>query len=108
MDQLIQLPGVARKKQQILFFLTHLRKIEGIAVDTHVKRLSERLGLSQNKDPEKIEQDLMRQLDRKEWGRFSYLLIEHGRKICDAKKPKCLECVLPKLCLQRRSFYPET
>jgi endonuclease-3 len=107
MDQLIQLPGVARKTANIVLF-NAFGKIEGIAVDTHVKRLSERLGLSQNKDPEKIEQDLMRQLDRKEWGRFSYLLIEHGRKICDAKKPKCLECVLAKLCPSKKIFYPET
>jgi endonuclease-3 len=81
-------------------------KIEGIAVDNHVKRLSERLGLSENRDPDKIEQDLMKQLDRKEWGRFSYLLIEHGRNICDAKKPKCLECVLQKLCPSKEIFYP--
>lgn len=105
MEDLIKLPGVARKTANIVLF-NAFGKIEGIAVDTHVKRLSERLGLSQKRDPEKIEQDLMKQLDRKEWGRFSYLLIEHGRKICDAKKPKCPECVLAKLCPAKNIFYP--
>ena len=105
MEELIQLPGVARKTANIVLF-NAFGKIEGIAVDTHVKRLSVRLGLSENRDPGKIEQDLMKQLERKEWGKFSYLLIEHGRKICDAKKPKCLECVLQKLCPSKNIFYP--
>jgi endonuclease-3 len=107
MEELIQLPGVARKTANIVLF-NAFGKIEGIAVDTHVKRLSVRLGLSENRDPGKIEQDLMKQVERKEWGKFSYLLIEHGRKICDAKKPKCLECVLQKLCPSKNIFYPQT
>lgn len=97
MDELLQLPGVARKTANIVLF-SGFGKIEGIAVDTHVRRLSQRLGLSRNEDPVKIEQDLTRLLNRREWGRFSYLLIEHGRKVCDAKKPKCRECILQKIC----------
>ena len=104
MDRLLQLPGVARKTANIVLF-NGFGKVEGIAVDTHVRRLSQRLGLTNNQDPEKIEQDLMKQLDKKEWGKFSYLLIDHGRKICDAKKPKCLECILQKLCPSRKDFY---
>ncbi len=104
MDKLLQLPGVARKTANIVL-LNGFGKVDGIAVDTHVRRLSQRLGLTKNQDPQKIEQDLMKILDKKEWGKFSYLLIDHGRKICDAKKPKCLECILQKLCPSKRSFY---
>ncbi len=104
MDELLQLPGVARKTANIVLF-NGFGKIEGIAVDTHVRRLSQRLGFTRNQDPDKIEKDLMKLLDKKEWGKFSYLLIDHGRKICDAKKPKCLECILQKLCPSRKDFY---
>jgi len=104
MDKLLQLPGVARKTANIVLF-NGFGKIEGVAVDTHVRRLSQRLGLTENQDPDKIEQDLMKLLDKKEWGKFSYLLIDHGRKVCDAKKPKCLECILQKLCPSRKDFY---
>lgn len=104
MDKLLQLPGVARKTANIVL-LNGFGKVDGIAVDTHVRRLSQRLGLTKNQAPEKIEQDLMKILDKKEWGKFSYLLIDHGRKVCDAKKPKCLECILQKLCPSRKDFY---
>ncbi len=104
MDKLLQLPGVARKTANIVL-LNGFGKVDGITVDTHVRRLSQRLGLTKNQDPQKIEQDLMKILDKKEWGKFSYLLIDHGRKVCDAKKPKCLECILQKLCPSKRSFY---
>ena len=104
MDKLLQLPGVARKTANIVL-LNGFGKVDGIAVDTHVRRLSQRLGLTKNQDPQKIEQDLMKLLDKKEWGKFSYLLIDHGRKICDAKKPKCLECILQKLCPSRKDSY---
>ncbi len=104
MDKLMQLPGVARKTANIVLF-NGFGKVEGIAVDTHVGRLSQRLGFSKNKDPVKIEQDLMKLLPRKEWGNFNYLLIEHGRKICDARKPRCLECILRKFCSSRKTFY---
>lgn len=105
MEKLMQLPGVARKTANVVLF-NGFGKIEGIAVDTHVKRLSQRLGLSENDVPDKIEQDLMKVLNKKEWGRVNYLLIEHGRKICDAKKPKCLECILQKFCPSKKFFYP--
>ena len=104
MDKLLQLPGVARKTANIVL-LNGFGKVDGIAVDTHVRRLSQRLGLTKNQAPEKIEQDLMKLLDKKEWGKFSYLLIDHGRKVCNAKKPKCLECILQKLCPSRKDFY---
>jgi endonuclease-3 len=104
MDKLLQLPGVARKTANIVLF-NGFGKVEGIAVDTHVRRLSQRLGFTKNQDPDKIEQDLMKLLDKKEWGKFSYLLIDHGRRICEAKKPKCLECILGKLCPSRKDFY---
>jgi len=106
MEKLLQLPGVARKTANIVL-MNGFGKVEGIAVDTHVRRLSQRLGFSRNSDPNKIEQDLMKLLDKKEWGDFSYLLIEHGRKICIAKKPKCLECILQKLCPTKKIFYPK-
>ncbi|MDD2703691.1 MAG: endonuclease III [Candidatus Omnitrophica bacterium] len=105
MGELIQLPGVARKTANIVLF-NAFGKSEGIAVDTHVRRLSRRLGLSRHEDPEKIERDLMKMLDKKEWGRFSYLLIEHGRNVCGAKKPQCPACVLRKICPSKRLFFP--
>lgn len=97
MEDLLKLPGVARKTANIVLY-NGFGKIEGIPVDTHVKRLSYRLGLTKNTDPEKIEKDLMAQLDKKDWGIISYLLIEHGRNVCDAKKPKCNICKLKELC----------
>lgn len=97
MEELLSLPGVARKTANIVLYNGY-GVIEGIAVDTHVRRLAERLGLSKFDDPVKIEQDLMKIVPKREWGRVSYLLIDHGRKICDAKKPKCSACVLKKLC----------
>jgi endonuclease-3 len=97
MDELITLPGVARKTANII--LSNVYGInEGIAVDTHVKRLSNRLGLSKNEDPVKIERDLMEITPKKDWGNISHLLIFHGRKICQAKKPKHSECVLYDIC----------
>jgi len=104
MNKLMELPGVARKTANIVLF-NGFGKVEGVAVDTHVRRVSARLGLTNNEDPDKIEKDLMKLLNRKEWGKFSYLLIDHGRKICDAKKPKCLECILQKLCPSKKNFY---
>jgi endonuclease-3 len=105
MDKLLELPGVARKTANIVLF-NGFGKVEGIAVDTHVRRVSQRLGLTRNEDPDKIEQDLMKLLDKKEWGKFSYLLIDHGRKICEAKKPKCLQCILQKLCPAKKIYIP--
>ena len=105
MAELIRLPGVARKTANVVLY-NAFGKIEGIAVDTHVRRLSQRLGLSGNYDPEKIEQDLMGQIDKKLWGHVSHLLIEHGRQVCGAKKPQCKQCVLARLCPAKKTFFP--
>jgi endonuclease-3 len=100
MDELVMLPGVARKTANIILFNAYGIN-EGIAVDTHVKRVSYRLGLTKNEDPEKIEQDLMSMVPKGDWGTFSHLLILHGREICQAKKPKHSECVLFDICPSR-------
>ncbi len=97
MDALVALPGVGRKTANVLLG-TAFRIASGIVVDTHVIRLSGRLGLSASKDPEKIEQDLMALLPKKEWIDFSHRMIHHGRRICVARKPKCDECVLGQIC----------
>lgn len=97
MEELLELHGVARKTANIV--LHHaFGIIEGIAVDTHVKRVSFRLGLTKNTDPEKIEQDLMKVVPKKLWVKVNDLLIWHGRKTCDARKPLCEQCVLLKTC----------
>ena len=97
MEELIKLPGVARKTANIVLF-NAFGIISGVAVDTHVKRLSQRIGLTINKDPNKIELDLMKIVPHKKWMKISDLLIFHGREICNARKPKCIECVLNKIC----------
>ena len=97
MEDLIKLPGVARKTANIVLSSGY-KKAEGIAVDTHVKRLSERLGLSTKTNPEKIEQDLLTLVPKKDWLDFNYLLVNHGRAICIARKPKCPECPVQLLC----------
>lgn len=94
---LIKLPGVARKTANVLLGVWH-GKAEGVVVDTHVKRLSGRLGLSDASTPEKIEQDLMALTPRQDWIDLSHLLIFHGRRVCDARKPACARCVLADLC----------
>lgn len=97
MEQLMTLPGVARKTANVV--LAHAYNIiVGVTVDTHVKRLSNRLGLSQNSDPVAIEKDLMPLLPQKDWEIFSISLIYHGRAVCQARKPKCLDCALAHLC----------
>lgn len=98
MDELITLPGVARKTANILLFNAYGIN-EGVAVDTHVRRVVFRLGLTKDMDPGKIEKELMTITPRKEWGNLSHLLILHGRKICQAKRPKHGECVLYDICL---------
>jgi endonuclease-3 len=103
MEELIKLPGVARKTANIV--LSNAYGIaEGIAVDTHVLRLVKRLGLTQSKTREKIEADLMQIVPKEKWLRFSDLLIFHGRKVCTAKKPKCGQCVLNKICPSAFTF----
>ncbi len=97
MEELITLPGVARKTANIV--LCHgFGKEEGIAVDTHVKRLSNRLGLSDKNTADKIEKDLMAIIPRSDWGLFSDILILHGRAVCNARKPACNTCLLTKIC----------
>jgi len=103
MDELTNLKGVARKTANIV--LGHaFGIIEGIAVDTHVWRLSHRLGLSDQKNRDKIERTLMEVFPREKWLALNYLLIEHGRKVCDAKKPDCGACVLVELCPSAFTF----
>ena len=97
MEDLQTLRGVARKTANIVMG-NAFGTVEGIAVDTHVRRLANRLGFSEESDPDKIEQDLMRLVPRKRWFDFSYVLIDHGRTICQAKKPKCAECPVSDLC----------
>lgn len=97
MEELTTLPGVARKTANILLSNAYGINV-GIAVDTHVKRLSYRLGLTKNEDPVKIERDLMESTPKKEWSNLSHLLIFHGRNVCQAKKPKHEECILSDIC----------
>ena len=106
METLITLPGVARKTANIVLS-SAFQKAEGIAVDTHVKRLSVRLGLSREKNPDKIEQDLLKIVPKKYWLDFNYLLVNHGRKICMARKPICPECPIKLLCPSPAIFYPK-
>jgi endonuclease-3 len=101
MDDLLTLPGVARKTANIVLG-NSFGIVEGIAVDTHVKRLALRLGFSEQKDPVKIERDLMALIPQERWFDVSYVLIDHGRTICDAKKPACGECVVVDLCPSAR------
>jgi endonuclease-3 len=105
-EELIALPGVARKTANIVLFHAY-GKIEGIAVDTHVIRVSGRLGLTKNISPEKIEDDLMALFDRKYWGDLTNLIILLGRGPCDARKPDCPVCPLVKNCPSAVKLHPE-
>ena len=97
MDDLVTLRGVARKTANVVLG-NGFGTVEGIAVDTHVKRLANRIGFSAESDPDKIEQDLMRLIPRKKWFGFTYALIDHGRAVCHAKKPACSACPIEELC----------
>ncbi len=103
MEELLQLPGVARKTANIVLF-NSFGITAGIAVDTHVRRLSQRLGLTQTDNPEKIERDLMALVPKDMWMPFTDLLIYHGRAVCNAKKPKCEACVLNQICPSAFTF----
>jgi endonuclease-3 len=105
MEELVTLPGVARKTANIVLS-AGFGKAEGIAVDTHAGRLSRRLGLSKEEDPVKVERDLMALVPKEDWLDFNFLLVEHGRAICQARKPKCPECFLDKLCPSAAKFFP--
>jgi len=99
-DDLLRLPGVARKTANVV--AAERGSPQGIVVDTHVRRLSQRLGLTRQDDPVKIERDLMKLVPRADWARFPHLLIWHGRRICDARRPRCEECPLTDLCPSSR------
>jgi endonuclease III len=96
LEDLVKLPGVARKTANVV--AAELGSAQGIVVDTHVRRLSQRLGLTRRDDPMKIERDLQRVVPRADWARFPHLLIWHGRRVCDARRPRCEDCVLEDLC----------
>jgi endonuclease-3 len=100
LDELIRLPGVARKTANVVS--SELGHAQGIVVDTHVRRLSQRLGLTRQEDPVKIERDLQRVVPRADWARFPHLFIWHGRRICDARRPLCEACVVESLCPSSR------
>jgi len=98
--ELTRLPGVARKTANVV--AAELGNAQGIVVDTHVRRLSQRLGLTKEEDPVKIERDLMKLVPRLDWARFPHLLIWHGRRVCDARRPRCEDCVINDLCPSSR------
>ncbi|HTR47829.1 MAG TPA: endonuclease III [Verrucomicrobiae bacterium] len=100
MEELLTLPGVARKTANVVLG-TAFGIASGVVVDTHVTRLSERLDLTKNTDPKKIEQDLMQVIPRDRWILFSHQLIWHGRRVCRARKPKCIECNLRSVCYSK-------
>ena len=106
MEELVTLPGVARKTANIVLSAGY-GKAEGIAVDTHARRLSQRLGLSRESDPDKIERDLLAIVPKKDWLDFNSLLVDHGRAVCQARKPRCPECFLRRLCPSAAKFFPE-
>jgi endonuclease III len=97
MEEILTLPGVARKTGNVVLG-TAYGIASGVVVDTHVLRLSNRLDLSRNEDPKKVEQDLMKIIPQEKWIQFSHQLIWHGRRVCQARKPKCIECNLESLC----------
>lgn len=96
MEELLKLPGVGRKSANVI--LGHIYGVPGVTVDTHVKRVSRRLGFTESEQPEKIEKDVMAAVERDNWFIFSNLIIIHGRKICSARKPKCEICILNDKC----------
>jgi endonuclease-3 len=100
MEEMLTLPGVARKTGNVVLG-TAYGIASGIVVDTHVQRLSNRLDLTRNDDPKKIEQDLMQIIPREKWIQFSHQIIWHGRRVCQARKPKCVECNLETLCCSK-------
>ena len=100
LPELMRLPGVARKTANVV--AAELGSPQGVVVDTHVRRLSQRLGFTRQEDPVKIERDLVRLVPREDWGRFPHLLIWHGRRVCIARSPRCEDCVLNDLCPSSR------
>ena len=100
LEDLVRLPGVGRKTANVV--AAERGATQGVVVDTHVRRLSQRLGFTRQDDPVKIERDLMRLVPREDWGRFPHLLIWHGRRVCIARAPQCEDCVVRALCPSSR------
>lgn len=100
MDELLSLPGVARKTANVVLG-TAYRIASGVVVDTHVQRVSKRLDLTKNTEPKKIEQDLMRVIPQEKWILFSHQIIWHGRRVCQARRPRCIECNLERICYSK-------
>jgi endonuclease III len=100
LDELTRLPGVARKTANVV--AAELGEAQGIVVDTHVRRLSQRLGFTREEDPVKVERDLVRLVPREDWARFPHVLIWHGRRVCIARRPLCEQCVVNELCPSSR------
>ena len=100
LPELVRLPGVARKTANVVS--SELGTPQGVVVDTHVRRISQRLGFTKQEDPVKIERDLVKLVPREDWGRFPHLLIWHGRRVCIARAPRCEDCVLNDLCPSSR------
>lgn len=100
MEEMLSLPGVARKTANVVLG-TGYQIASGVVVDTHVQRVTQRLDLTKNTDPKKIEQDLMNVIPRDRWILFSHQIIWHGRKVCQARKPKCIECNLERICYSK-------
>jgi endonuclease-3 len=100
LEDLVRLPGVGRKTANVV--AAELGVTQGIVVDTHVRRLSQRLGLTREQDPVKIERDLQRLVPREDWARFPHLLIWHGRRVCIAQRPRCQDCAINDLCPSSR------
>ena len=100
LEDLVRLPGVGRKTANVV--ASERGATQGIVVDTHVRRLSQRLGLTKHDDPVKIERDLQRLVPREDWARFPHLLIWHGRRVCIARRPRCHACALADLCPSSR------
>ena len=100
LEELVRIPGVARKTANVVS--AELGHAQGVVVDTHVRRLSQRLGFTKEEDPVKIERDLMKLVPREDWARFPHLLNWHGRRVCDARRPRCEDCVANDLCPSTR------
>ena len=100
LEELVRIPGVARKTANVVS--SELGHAQGVVVDTHVRRLSQRLGFTKEEDPVKIERDLMKLVPRPDWAQFPHLMIWHGRRVCDARRPRCEDCVVNDLCPSSR------
>ncbi len=100
--ELVELPGIGRKTANVV--LGEVFHVPGLVVDTHVKRLANKIGLTREKTPEKIEQDLMKIVPEQNWTLFSHLLVTHGRQVCFARRPQCWECVLRRICSYGKNY----